>query len=631
MKQRAARFFDAIAGDESERSLQSRRFTQMAIIAAVPLLIVLALFAMERDWRTAGLLAAALALVLFCVWLDRRSGTASANLVFIWMLAVILTSIIWVNQGPYDEALMAYPTLVVAAAMLFTGKQFLGLFAFLLTALVSLNIASMVGWANFSAGIPGPSRPIDMLSILIASAAAGWVLANDMRQVIRRLRVEIARVRDSEANFANLALHDGLTQLPNRALARQRMDAAIVQGREQGAMVVVLFIDVDDFKTINDSLGHSVGDEFLQHVAKRLGAAVRDGDTVSRQGGDEFLVVLPDIRDLNAVSAIANQILQSISLPIEVRGMQLLTSASIGIAVFPHDGSEYESVLKCADLALYQAKDAGRNTFRFFDTTMNANLLEHVQLISGLRHGLHRHELVLHYQPIFDLASRRLVAVEALLRWQHPDLGLVLPGRFIAAAEKSGIIVDIGAWVLHEACRQMAAWRALGHSGFVVCVNLSMTQFKRGSISHVVQSALSRADLDPASLELELTESVLLQDSQKFKDELAGLKDLGVSLSIDDFGTGYSNLSYLQKLRVDKLKIDQTFVQRLLASSADKAIVAAIIQMARSLQLETVAEGIESEGECLLLAELGCDCGQGYWFGRPQAAEHFEALVQLRQ
>ena len=406
------------------------------------------------------------------------------------------------------------------------------------------------------------------------------------------------------------------------------MEQAIGQARRYQRRAALLFLDLDNFKTINDSLGHDAGDELLKEVARRLLGAVREVDTVSRQGGDEFLIVLTDVPDLGAISAVANHVLDAMIQPFSLKGMQIVSSVSIGVALYPEDGDDFAALLKHADLAMYQAKAAGRNAFRFFDTRMNADILERLNLDSGLREALSQQQFVLHYQPIVDIHSGRLLSAEALIRWQHPERGMVGPDKFIPVAESSGLIVEIGEWVLNEACRQMMLWRAAGLPAFVVSVNLSTVQFRRGNLEALVAAALHRYGLPAECLELELTESLLLQDSEGFIDTLYRLKALGVKLSIDDFGTGYSNLSYLQRFHVDKLKIDQSFVRKLQDSPQDRAIVTAIIQMAKSLHLLTIAEGIEDDSTRCMLAELGCDQSQGYWFARPLVANDFALFAQ---
>jgi len=357
---------------------------------------------------------------------------------------------------------------------------------------------------------------------------------------------------------------------------------------------------------------------------------VRATDIVSRQGGDEFLIGLTDIGDIAAISTAASKILARLVAPFNLRDVQVSTSCSIGIAVFPDDGDDFETLLRLSDIGMYQAKESGRNMFRFYDEAMNSNILHNLHLTSSLRLALTRHEFILHYQPVVDIVSGRMVGAEALIRWQHPEQGMVPPANFIPAAERSGLIVEIGEWVIKEACTQMRIWQDMGAPNFVLAVNLSPVQFRRGNVEAIVAEALKLSGLNPACLELEVTESTLIQNAEEFINTLAKLKALGVKISIDDFGTGYSNLSYLQRFEVDKLKIDQSFVKRLGGKVQDRAIVNAIIQMAKSLNLATTAEGIEDEATRRELIELGCDQGQGYLFAKPQSAPQFEALIQLQ-
>ncbi|MEH6498125.1 MAG: bifunctional diguanylate cyclase/phosphodiesterase, partial [Pseudoalteromonas distincta] len=375
---------------------------------------------------------------------------------------------------------------------------------------------------------------------------------------------------------------------------------------------------------INDSLGHSAGDELLCEIAARLKSMVRGADTVSRQGGDEFLIVLSEVESIEALTAVVTRLQLLVAQPLTLQDMELVVSLSIGIALYPQDGNDFATLLKKADTAMYQAKSSGRNAFRLFNEDMSADTYARLGMEQDLRQALARNELELHYQPIVDMQDGHLVAVEALLRWQHPERGMVGPDSFIQVAEQSGLIVDIGTWVLEHACEQMVAWQAEGLAQVLISVNLSAVQLHRGDLEQTVRRALERSGLMPGLLELELTESMLLHDSEASILLLQRLKNLGVKLAIDDFGTGYSNLSYLQRFQVDRLKIDRSFVQAIIDNQQDRAIVTAIIQMARSLHLHTTAEGIEDEPTRRVLAELGCDCGQGYLFSRPLTALAFQ-------
>ena len=431
----------------------------------------------------------------------------------------------------------------------------------------------------------------------------------------------------AQAQIEFLAFHDALTRLPNRLLAKDHLQQAVLAAERENTKVALLFIDLDKFKTINDSLGHVVGDGLLKAVAVRLRECLRDTDTLSRQGGDEFLIVLNSVCDTESVTVVVEKILGRIAEPFEIDQHELSTSLSIGIAVYPDDGKDFDTLLKQSDTAMYQAKDSGRNTYRFHTDQMNIDAIEHLRMRSGLRRALEHGEFVLHYQPQISLASGAVIGAEALIRWNHPELGLVAPGRFISVAEDTGLIVPMGEWVLREACRQSLAWRKAGLPELVMAVNLSAVQFKRGDVLKSVTQALAESGLEPALLELELTESILIKDTEKVLATVRQLKSLGVKLSIDDFGTGYSSLSYLKQFDVDKLKIDQSFVRDMVDDPNDAAIVRAIIQMAKGLNLTTVAEGVEDERQLALLRLQHCDEVQGYHFARPMPADQFESFM----
>jgi len=435
---------------------------------------------------------------------------------------------------------------------------------------------------------------------------------------------DITDRRSAEQRIEFLAYHDMLTGLPNRLLMQDRVEQAVAQAQRNGNHVALLFLDLDSFKSINDTLGLHCGDALLKEVAARLKHCVRDTDTISRQGGDEFLIVLRDLPDTDVAAEVMIKIMERLLEPFVTEGHDIATSVSMGAAIFPEDGRDFETLLKKADMAMYRAKEAGRNTYRFFDEAMNADAVGHLQLLGGLRRALERHEFTLHYQPQTDLASGKVTGVEALLRWQNPELGMVEPGRFIPVAEESGLIVPIGQWVLFEACRQAMAWQQAGLPPLTMAVNFSAVQFKRGDVQQSVIRALEESGLPPALLELELTESILIQDVEGVLASLQGLKQLGVKLSIDDFGTGYSSLAYLKRLDIDRLKIDRTFVRDLATDPEDAAIVRAIIQMAHSLNLRTIAEGVETEDMLTQLRAFGCDEAQGYLFARPLPALELE-------
>ena len=430
---------------------------------------------------------------------------------------------------------------------------------------------------------------------------------------------DITERRQAEERIEFLAHHDALTALPNRILLRDRFDHALSMAERSRSRVAMLFLDLDNFKVVNDTLGHAAGDELLLTVVKRLSRCTRDSDTISRQGGDEFILLLNDIPDLETVERVASETLSQLAEPVEINGHELNASCSIGVAIYPEDGSDFDSLLQKADAAMYNAKGAGRNTYRFFDEQMNLQAHEHLLLQNRLHQALFRAEFYLHYQPQLEINSGRVIGVEALLRWNNPELGEVAPARFIPVAEGSGLIVSIGEWVLEEACRQAQALRQAGWSDLTMAVNLSAMQFRRAGLIETVAGALERSGLPPHLLELELTESILLQDVDNNLDMVHRLKALGVRLSIDDFGTGYSSLSYLKRFAVDKLKIDRSFVRDISTDPDDAAIVRAVIQLARSLRLGIIAEGVETQEQLVFLREEGCQDVQGFLFSRPLA------------
>jgi diguanylate cyclase (GGDEF)-like protein/PAS domain S-box-containing protein len=429
------------------------------------------------------------------------------------------------------------------------------------------------------------------------------------------------------AKMTHLAQHDFLTGLPNRLLLNDRLNHAITLAERNGAQLMVLFLDLDNFKHINDSLGHAVGDKLLQSVAKRLTSCTRSSDTVSRQGGDEFIVVAPDEKHGEGVSPTAEKILAAIALPHLVPGHQLQVRTSIGISVYPRDGKDADTLVKNADAAMYHAKKCGRDNYQFFNGEMNVRAVERQIIESHLRYALDREEFVLHYQPKVDLVTGQISGSEALVRWRHPQRGLMLPDHFVPIAEDCGLIGQIGSWVLRQACKQAKEWEDGGLQPGPVAINVSASEFRSQGYLEQVRGVLDDTRLDARNLELELTESVLMNNVESSQSTLCALKELGIKLVVDDFGTGYSSLSYLQQFPIDTLKIDQSFVRDLAVASDNGIIVAAVIGMGRNLRLRVIAEGVETNEQCQFLRGLECDEGQGFYFSRPVAADQFARLL----
>jgi len=439
--------------------------------------------------------------------------------------------------------------------------------------------------------------------------------------------LDISERKEAESRIRHLAEFDTLTQLPNRALLTDRLSQAIALARRNGDKLAILFIDLDRFKNINDSLGHAMGDRILQEVASRLCLIVRESDTVSRLGGDEFVVLVTSLEHAGNAMPTAQKILASLGRPYQIDDHELQLTPSIGIAIYPDNGNDNESLLKNADAAMYHAKSSGRNNFQFFTPELNQWVTDRLRIENGLRHALEREELQIHYQPQVDLGTGCIVGCEALLRWYPADGAPIPPDRFIPVAEETGMIHPIGLWVLDEACRQLAQWDAEGATGIRMAVNVAVPQLRRPSFVDGVESILARHHMTPGRLEIEVTESVFLDPDAQIRATLRSLTDMGVKLSLDDFGTGYSSLSYLKNFRFDVLKIDRSFVSELARSHDDMTLVRAISSIARDMSLITVAEGIESDEQRRILTELGCTLGQGYLFSRPIPPSEFRRLV----
>jgi diguanylate cyclase (GGDEF)-like protein/PAS domain S-box-containing protein len=439
---------------------------------------------------------------------------------------------------------------------------------------------------------------------------------------------DVTERKAAEDRVVHLAQYDALTDLPNRVLLTDRLGQVIKAAQRDGSKVAVVFADLDRFKEVNDSLGHDAGDVLLQTVAQRLSEALRAEDTVARMGGDEFVVVLQDLRLAEDAAVIAQKLLESLIEPVMLEGQEITVTASMGISVFPDDAANVQDMLRNADTAMYVAKGAGRNAYRFYTGDMNQRALEMLSVENALRRALERRELELHYQPQIDIASGALVGAEALIRWNHPDRGLVMPGAFISIAEERGLIIPIGNWVMEEAARQVAVWeKALGQS-LPVAVNVSSLQFHQKAFADRVAKAVRDNGIAPDRLELELTESIVMKDTEATIALLKRLREMGLRMSIDDFGTGYSSLNYLRRFPIDKIKIDQSFVREMDQAAEAVRLVGGIIALAKSLGLKVIAEGVETRAQLDLLRAHGCHEAQGYLFGRALPIVAFEKLVR---
>ena len=440
---------------------------------------------------------------------------------------------------------------------------------------------------------------------------------------------DVTATKVAEARIQYLAYHDSLTALPNRSSFSLILNPGIARARREGKKLAVLFIDVDRFKNINDTLGHDAGDTLLREIGNRLRHCVRQADTIARLGGDEFVVLLHDIGEPENVAKVAHKILLEIASSLDILGQEIRVTASIGISIYPQDGEDEQTLMKNADIAMYHAKQEGKNNFQFHSEQMDTHTLARLALESSLRHALDRNEFQLYYQAKIDLGTSRMTGMEALLRWRHPVLGMVPPVQFIPIAEEIGLIESIGQWVIRTACLQNKAWQERGFPPMRVAVNLSARQFNDDNLVASITAILEETRMDPTCLELEITESMIMHNVGTTMLKLKALGSAGIRIAIDDFGTGHSSLAYLKRFPIDTLKIDRSFVSDLTRSTEDKTITATIITMGKSLDLTVVAEGVENQEQLDFLRAHGCDEFQGYYAHKPMPADEFARLLQI--
>ena len=606
-----------------------KRLVQILRITQIALLLV-SIMTISAGRYSDSITMMATGIFLFSVdWAIYKKHPVTATAIFLCSLTLMLSYLAWTGSGIRDSALLGYCGVLIFAAMLGNKRLLVVLLCIMVLMLMSIAYVNDYGIHQ------NTIEPINLITgsitvvILIVIGIAVWMLAHDYRSALDELARENERVKNAKTHIEHMAMHDPLTGLCNRMMAQRNFDNLFRDARARQNLLGIIFIDLDNLKPINDSLGHQAGDQILKEVALRLLSYTKDADRVCRYGGDEFIVFMPHIQTAEQVSQASLEILQLVSENYLYRNIEIFCTCSIGIALAPQDGDDLDTLIKKADIAMYHSKDSGRNSFRFFNPAISRNMLEHISLISGMRKALQENQFSLHYQPKINLQTNEICGLEALLRWHHPEQGYISPATFIPLAESSGLIIQLGEWVIIEACEQAKRWYDQGLLEFAVAVNISSIQFKRGNIDTIVLGSLAASGLPPQYLELELTESLLIEDSERLSTTLSALRAEGVHLSIDDFGTGYSNLGYLKKFEVEALKIDQSFVRKMDDQTGDAAIVRAIIQMSASLGLKTIAEGVEDASTAALLRSLGCTQAQGYYWARPMPADEVPGFIEF--
>lgn len=618
-------FFATNNTDDFRQQISHFRIRRLLQITGFTLFGLILAMAVAGGTTKLLILAGCISLLVAGGFALKQQALISAY-ILLWSMALMLSALAYVSGGLRDLALLGFPGLLVYAAILGSVGLFYSLLSFVMLFCTLLTALTLNGYLQPQIPALGWQHLLFVAVIMAVTGFSVYLMVRDMRLLMLSLQQENEKVRHSRKEIERLAHHDPLTTLPNRISGEQLYNQLLQHCRQQQQQLAVLFLDLDNFKPVNDSLGHSAGDILLRQLAQRLQQVLSKEQKVIRFGGDEFLFLVPTDADKQQLSQLATQLIAEVTKPFTIMQTDVSVSGSIGIAIAPGDGNEFNVLCRKADLAMYKAKEDGRNTFRFYDDKLDQDNVDKFNLLQRLRLAIKAQGFELHYQPKIDLRSGHITSVEALLRWPQQDGSMISPAEFIPLAEHSGLITELGNWVINEACRAGARLRALGFTELRMAVNLSYVQFKNTTLEQVVQQALRDAALPATALELELTESLLIGDTDIIQQQLNALSQLGVTFAIDDFGTGYSNLSYLRSFNATTLKIDRSFIASLCVSERDEPLVHAIINMAASLGLKTVAEGIEDAATLQRLKALGCDEGQGFYWS---AAIAETALITL--
>lgn len=610
-----------------EKSLHSYFQAKRLIQIFWAIEFTLVLVAIQRFYLSSYfhcILTIVIALILTGVYKFAQQKKVLAAATFLLsVITLFVTYFMWDNAGIYDEVVIAYPCILIMAAMLGNKRLFTALIIFMSISVALNGISNHNGWyVNDVVAVSVDSTILTLLIMGLISYTI-WIMSSDFHSLLNRLSYENEEVVKSKKEIETLLHHDILTGLPNRMMAQEIFNKAITNAKRDDLKVCLMFIDLDNFKLINDGLGHRAGDALLKELSQRFKNTVRETDSVCRFAGDEFIIILESVKTNEILIRISESIINAIQTPYYYENSELICGCSIGISISPDDGVDFDVAIQNADTAMYHSKSIGGNSFHFFNSEMNSQGLDYLNVVSDLRKAVKEELFVLHFQPKFDLVNSKIIGAEALIRWNHPENGLIPPDYFIPQAEKSGLIVEIGEWVLNAACEACKRWIALGFIDFTIAVNVSSQQFKRGNLSQLVETALAKSGLPAKHLEIEMTESLLIDNSDELKETVRYLSGLGVRFSIDDFGTGYSNLSYLKEFEIETLKIDRSFMKDIEKNPKNKALVTAIIQMAKGLSLQTVAEGIENKKIAAMLSDMQCSYAQGYYWSKPTCEKVF--------
>jgi len=612
---------------ESHQYFQVKRLIQVFFAVEITLLVVFIHRFFLSHFLQSALVFLTLLLLIPVYKLAKKNKVEQAATVFFYVLTASATQFIWFNGGLYDEALLAYPCILIAAATVGNKKLFLQLLV-----IISLSVL-LNGLVNDQLWYVNPHQKIDLSSaflilvIIYLTSYIAWKMFTDFKRIVERLNAENSSALESQQQIENLMHHDALTGLPNRIMAKKIFQKIKSNANSAKKNIYLMYIDLDNFKMINDALSLQAGDALLIELSQRMFQLTQSHDSVCRITSDEFIIIIESTKSEEYVASLAERIIEQVQKPFHYSNEEFICGCSIGITTTSTDGKTFDTLLKHADAAMHYSKSQGGNSFHFYNKAMNTHGHEYLSVVSDLRKAITQQQFVLMYQPKIDIKNNKVIGAEALIRWQHPQRGMIPPDDFIPQAEKSGLIVEIGDWVLDTACQQCKAWCKQELGDLTVAVNVSSKQFAKKDFYVKVENTLLNHKLSGSYLELEMTESMLIDNTDELRVILKNVHNLGVHLSIDDFGTGYSNLGYLKAFDIEYLKIDRSFIRDIQSNAKNKTLVRAIIQMAHGLEVKNIAEGVEDQETVNMLQQLECEIGQGYFWSKPLAADEFESFV----